>query len=150
MQHLAIALALIAAPAAARPTPPDDWQVLSTPRPVTEVVTRLKARIGAGGGRVVAIVDHAANARATGEPLAETTLVIFGNPKLGTPLIARNRAIALDLPQRMLVWREGGATKVGYLRPAVLGARYAFPADDPAIVAMDKALSGLAAAATAP
>lgn len=144
MKSIVIILSLSSAPATAQIAPPDDWQIISTHRPVDDVVVRLKTGIASGGGSVVAVVDHAANARRAGTQIPETVLVIFGNPKLGTPLIARNRLVAIDLPQRMLVWRDGGATKVGYLRPSALAVRYAFDVDDPAIVAMDRALSKLA------
>lgn len=152
MRYILIMLSLISAPATAqtapsgdRTAPSDDWQIISTHRPVDDVVGRLKTGVASGGGSVVAVVDHAANARRAGTRIPATVLVVFGNPKLGTPLIARNRLIAIDLPQRMLVWRDGGATKVGYLRPSTLAVRYAFDADDSAIVAMDRALSKLAA-----
>ncbi|WP_242140620.1 DUF302 domain-containing protein [Sphingomonas sp. TREG-RG-20F-R18-01] len=150
MIKLVTLLALMTAPATAQVSPPGDWQVSSTPRTVTDVVLQLRTRINASGGRIVAVVDHAANARSTGQVVPDTTVVIFGNPNLGTPLIKGNRAIALDLPQRMLVWRDGDVTKVGYLRPAVLAARYGFAPDDPDVVAIDKALLGLATAATQP
>lgn len=74
---------------------------------VEETVSRLTMAIESAGAKVVAVVDHAANARSIGETLPETRLVIFGSPKLGTPLIEQNPLVALDLPQKMLVWRDG-------------------------------------------
>ncbi|WP_224002425.1 DUF302 domain-containing protein [Aureimonas sp. SA4125] len=114
---------------------------------VDETVSRLTTAIESAGAKVVAVVDHAANAQSIGETLPETKLVIFGNPKLGTPLIMENPLVALDLPQKMLVWRDEGTTKVGYLEPEAMANRYGIAPQFGPVTAMKAAMDRLAIAA---
>ncbi|MBS0536533.1 MAG: DUF302 domain-containing protein [Proteobacteria bacterium] len=67
---------------------------------------KLVALIEANGLRVFARIDHAANATEVGMTLRPTTLVIFGNPKGGTPLMQDRQTAGLDLPLRILVWQD--------------------------------------------
>ncbi|HZV10787.1 MAG TPA: DUF302 domain-containing protein, partial [Novosphingobium sp.] len=62
-------------------------------------------------------------------PLRETTLVLFGNPAAGTPVMAAVPLSALDLPLKVLIWADDGQTKVSYYGPAALAARYGLSAD---------------------
>lgn len=73
---------------------------------------------------LVATVDHAANAASVGLDLPPTTLLLFGNPNLGTPLMQASRSVAIDLPQKMLVWEEEGTVFVTYNDPQYLAARH--------------------------
>lgn len=117
---------------------------------VEEAVSRLTAAIEGAGAKVVAVIDHAANARSVGDELPDTTLVIFGNPKLGTPLIEENVLVALDLPQKMLVWRDGETTKVGYLEPEAMATRYGIAPQAGPVTTMTAAMDRLANAAASP
>jgi uncharacterized protein (DUF302 family) len=94
-------------------------------RPVADTVARLVDLLGSKGVKVFAVIDQQAEARAVGLDLRETTLVIFGNPKAGTGVMAAAPLAALDLPLKVLVWAEpGGATSVSYTAPPTLAARY--------------------------
>jgi uncharacterized protein (DUF302 family) len=94
-------------------------------RPVADTVARLVDLLGSKGVKVFAVIDQQAEARAVGLDLRETTLVIFGNPKAGTGVMAASPLAALDLPLKVLVWTgSGGATSVSYASPATLAARY--------------------------
>ena len=62
--------------------------------------------------------------RRRGWTLEPTILVMFGNPKIGTPIIAADRRAGLDLPIRVLIWEEAGKTKLGYENPADLKSSY--------------------------
>lgn len=73
---------------------------------------------------VVAEVDHKANARSVGRHLPPTREVFFGNPNLGTPLMQADQVAGIDLPQKMLVWRERGRVFVAYNAVAYLAARH--------------------------
>ncbi|GAC1579985.1 MAG: hypothetical protein NVS3B5_13370 [Sphingomicrobium sp.] len=146
---ISAAMVMAASPILAQAPVTADWHIRTTTRSVATVVKDLKTAIRTKGGRVVTVVDHAANARGAGSALPDTVLVIFGNPKLGTPLIARNRAIAIEFPQKILVWRQKNTTSIGYIKPAVTAARYGFAADEPAVIAIDNALSSLVATAAA-
>ena len=91
---------------------------------VNQVADRLTAAAEKAGAMIVARVDHAQNAASVDTDMAPTTVVIFGNPKIGTPIIMSDKRAGLDLPIRVLIWKEGDRTKIGYLDPAVLAERY--------------------------
>ncbi|WP_458184990.1 DUF302 domain-containing protein [Haladaptatus sp. NG-WS-4] len=69
-------------------------------------------------------VDHAENAQSVGLDLPPTTLLIFGNPQVGTPLMQASRTIGIDLPQKMLVWQDGETVNVTYNDPQYLADRH--------------------------
>ena len=100
-----------------------------SPRPVTDTVTRLTDMVTAKGMKVFAVIDQAAEAKSADLDLRETTLVLFGNPAAGTPVMAAEPLSALDLPLKILVWDDAGQTKVSYYAPATLAARYHLGAD---------------------
>nr|HMQ58321.1 DUF302 domain-containing protein [Rhizobiaceae bacterium] len=108
---------------------------------------KVVAAVEKAGATVFARVDHAAGAKAVGAELPATTMVIFGNPKLGTPIIAADRRAGLDLPIRVLIWDDGGKTMIGYEAPAELKARYAIEGADASFDAMAGALDKLTGAA---
>jgi len=75
------------------------------------------------------VIDQSAEASQVGMQLRETTLVLFGNPAAGTPVMVAAPLSALDLPLKVLVWADGGQTKVSYYGPAALAARYGLSPD---------------------
>ena len=125
----------------------DPWIVRDSSHSVSQTADRLAAAVEAAGAKVFATVDHAAGAKAVGDELAPTVLVIFGNPKIGTPIIKADRRAGLDLPLRVLIWEEDGATRVGYEDPENLKARYGIEADE-SFAAMKNALEKLTTAAS--
>jgi uncharacterized protein (DUF302 family) len=76
--------------------------------------------------------------------LRPTSLIIFGNPKGGTPLMQAFPLVALELPLKILVWEESGSTSVAYVPTTEIAARYRVTGMDPRIAAMDSALESLA------
>ncbi|HYB48479.1 MAG TPA: DUF302 domain-containing protein [Streptosporangiaceae bacterium] len=100
-----------------------------SPRSVTDTVSRLTGILSAKGLKVFAVIDQSAEASQVGMQLRETTLVLFGNPAAGTPVMAGAPLSALDLPLKVLVWADDGLTKVSYYGPAALAARYGLSAD---------------------
>jgi len=100
-----------------------------SPRSVTETVSHLTGILAAKGLKVFAVIDQSAEASQVGLQLRETTLVLFGNPAAGTPVMVAAPLSALDLPLKVLVWDDGGQTKVTYYGPAALAARYGLNAD---------------------
>ena len=100
-----------------------------SPRSVTDTVSRLTGILSAKGLKVFAVIDQAAEARQVGLELRETVLVVFGNPAAGTPVMAAAPLSALDLPLKVLIWADGGQTKVSYFGPAALAARYDLSAE---------------------
>ncbi len=95
-----------------------------SPRPVAGTVARLTAVINAKGMKLFAVIDQAAEARQAGLELRGTTLIIFGSPAAGTPVMAAAPLAALDLPLKVLIWDDAGQTKVSYNAPGWLAARH--------------------------
>jgi uncharacterized protein (DUF302 family) len=93
-------------------------------RSVADTVSALTAMISAKGMKLFAVIDQSAEASQAGLSLRATTLVIFGSPAAGTPVMAAAPLAALDLPLKVLVWDDEGQTKVSYYSPAALAARH--------------------------
>ena len=116
----------------------------------TETVERLKALLAQKGIEVFAHIDHAAGARKVGLPLRPTQVLIFGNPKAGTPLMQSQQTIGLDLPLRVLVWEDGeGKVWLTYRRVEDLARQHQVTDRDEAVKGLDDGLAALAHAATA-
>jgi uncharacterized protein (DUF302 family) len=112
-----------------------------SPRPVADTVSRLTGILSAKGMKVFAVIDQSAEAAEAGLRLRETTLVVFGNPAAGTPVMEAAPLAALDLPLKLLIWDDGGQAKVSYYSPGALAARYGLSADLAAKLAGIDALS---------
>ena len=100
-----------------------------SPLPVAGTVAKLTGLLSAKGVRLFAVIDQSAEARQAGLSLRETTLVIFGSPVAGTPVMAASPLAALDLPLKVLVWDDDGQTSVTYYSPAAVAARHHLDAD---------------------
>ena len=95
-----------------------------SPRSVADTVARLKAEVEARGMKVFTVIDHSGAAETVGLELRDTKVVMFGNPKGGTPAMVEVPLVALDLPLKVLVWADGPETKLSYTAPSELAARY--------------------------
>ncbi|MGC2486869.1 MAG: DUF302 domain-containing protein [Acidimicrobiales bacterium] len=95
-----------------------------SPRSVSETVSRFLDIANDKGVKVFSVIDQREEALSVGLDLRETTLVIFGNPRAGTPVMEAEPLAALDLPLKLLIWAEDGATKVSYVSPSALAERY--------------------------
>ena len=101
-----------------------------SPVPVAETVERLTGAIDSAGAKVFAVIDQSSEAARVGQSLRDTTLVIFGSPQAGTPLMQAAPLCALDLPLKVLVWTDdGGATWMSFLTGGWLAQRYDLPAE---------------------
>lgn len=90
-----------------------------------ETMNRFEAEVRGRGMTVFAHIDHAAGAAAAGLSLRPTEVLIFGNARAGTPLMEATQTIGIDLPLKVLVWRdENGATWLSYNDPAWLAERH--------------------------
>jgi uncharacterized protein (DUF302 family) len=107
---------------------------------------RLAAAATARGMAILARIDHAAAAAAVGLTLRPTAVLIFGNPKAGTPLMQAAQTIGIDLPLKALVWQdEQGKTWLGYNDPGWLAARHgAGTGAARTLAAMSEALAAVA------
>lgn len=114
-------------------------------------VQRLQSEIKKRGATVVATVDHAAAAKKSGLDLRPTTVVIFGNPTLGTPLMQGRQAAGIDLPLRVLVWEdESGKVQIGYWPPSRITDAHGVENVSEVTDKMTAALDAIADAAAAP
>lgn len=96
----------------------------------TESVQRIQDAVKAKGMTVFAVIDHQAAAREAGLSMPAATVVIFGNPKAGTPMMVQSPTLAIDLPLKALVWEDAeGNVQVSLNRAAYLGERHGVPAD---------------------
>jgi uncharacterized protein (DUF302 family) len=100
-----------------------------SPRSVAATVSRLTGILTAKGMKIFAVIDQSEQAREAGLQLRETTLVIFGNPAAGTPVMAAAPLAALDLPLKILIWADGSRTNVTYHSPAAIAAHYGLSAE---------------------
>jgi len=113
---------------------------------VDETVQRLEAALQAKGVKVFGLIDHSGEAEKAGMSMRPTKLLIFGNPKAGTPLMLATPSIAIDLPLKILVWEDAdGSVRVSYNSPAYLQARHGVPAGLMQNIAVLEALAAHAA-----
>src|SRR3954469_22103988 len=89
-----------------------------------ETVERLATAIESRGLTVFARIDHGAAAREAGLELADEQVVLFGNPRAGTPLMRSDPRGGIDLPLRILIWSDAAGVLLGYPDPRELGGRY--------------------------
>ena len=119
-----------------------------SPRTVADTTARLTGILSAKDVKLFTVIDQSAEARQVGLELRDTTLVIFGNPAAGTPVMAASPMAALDLPLKVLVWDDGGQTKVSYYAPAEIAARHGLrPGLEKNLAAIDALTDALVATA---
>ena len=129
----------------------DGMTTVKSSHSVSMTADKLTAVLESKGMNVFARINHAEGASKAGLELRPTEVVIFGNPKVGTPLMKCSQSIAIDLPQKMLVWEaEDGTVYVGYNDPAYLKTRHATEGCDQVFEKVSGALGNFAKAATSP
>jgi uncharacterized protein (DUF302 family) len=97
---------------------------------VDETVARLKNILQSKGITLFALIDHSGEAKKVGMQMPPTKLLIFGNPKGGTPLMQAAPSIAIDLPLKILVWEDSqGKVWLSYNSPEYLKQRHGLPQD---------------------
>jgi len=96
-----------------------------SPADVAATVRSVTAQLARRGITLFATIDHAAGARDAGLTMPDETVLIFGNPTAGTPLMQKDPRVGIELPLRLLIWDDGGTTRIGYTDPAALTQRYA-------------------------
>jgi uncharacterized protein (DUF302 family) len=113
---------------------------------VDQTVERLQNILQAKGVTLFALIDHSAEAEKVGMKMPPTKLLIFGNPKAGTPLMLAAPSIAIDLPLKILVWEDGaGKVWLSYNSPEYLKQRHGLPEDLLQNIAVVEALATKAA-----
>jgi len=127
----------------------ENWIIKQSPHDVATTADRLVAVINKAGATVFARIDHQANAKKAGMDMVPTIVVLFGNPKIGTPIMKANPQAAIDLPVKVLIWSDHGKTMIGALAPDALKARYAIEGTDGPFKKMNGALNKLMGVAIA-
>lgn len=109
---------------------------------VEEVLARLTALLDTNGVKLFAVIDHSGEAARAGLTMPPTKVVVFGNPRTGTPLMIAVPSIAIDLPLKLLIAEApGGGVTVSYNSPAYLRERHQLPADLVANIAAIEAIA---------
>ncbi len=97
---------------------------------VDETLKNLTRALETKGVTVFSIVDHSGEAEKVGLKMRPTKLIIFGNPKAGTPLMLAAPSVAIDLPLKILVSEDdGGRVWISYNSPDYVMQRHGVPAD---------------------
>lgn len=116
---------------------------------VVQTADKLEMVLSAKGMTVFARIDHSAGAEKIGKELRDTQLVLFGNPKVGTPLMLCAQSVAIDLPQKALIWEdEDGSVWLSYNDPSHLAKRHNIQGCDEVLNKVSGALGKFAKAAT--
>ena len=112
---------------------------------------RLEDILNKKGMNVFIRINHAAGAKKIAKQLRPTELVVFGNPKVGTPLMQCNQSVGIDLPQKALIWQDDkGQVWLSYNDPNYLALRHGLSQCAEVIKKIEKALGNFAKAATMP
>lgn len=113
---------------------------------VDETAEKLQAILRAKGIALFALVDHSGEAAKAGMKMRPTKLLIFGNPKAGTPLMQASPSIAIDLPLKILIWEDAaGKVWVSYNSPTYLRERHNLPEELERNIAVVETLAAEAA-----
>ena len=116
---------------------------------VEETADRLEIILNEKGMTIFNRISHSEGASNVGIELRETELIIFGNPKVGSPLMQCKQSVAIDLPQKALIWRdEDSQVWISYNDPEYLKVRHNITGCDEVLSKIEKALAGMTKAAS--
>ena len=116
---------------------------------VKETGDRLESVLKEKGMTIFNRIKHSEAAKKVGIELRETELIIFGNPKVGSPLMRCQQSVAIDLPQKALIWKDSkGNTLISYNNPGYLIKRHNISNCEEVISKIEKALAGITKIAT--
>jgi uncharacterized protein (DUF302 family) len=124
-----------------------DLVTRTTARLVSETIDALRAALERRSITVFATIDHAEGARRVGLELPDETVLVFGNPQAGTPLMQADPAVGIELPLKVLVWDDHGTTMIGYHDPTGLAAAYSLGSAAAGLEQMRRLLADLVAEA---
>ena len=118
---------------------------------VKETGDRLENTLKVKGMTVFIRINHAKGAQKVGKKLRPTELIIFGNPKVGTPLMLNSQTAAIDLPQKALIWEdEAGQVWFSYNDPKYIAKRHNITGCAEVLKKIENALGNFAKTATMP
>lgn len=150
-----IAVSALVVSAIASPAKAQDNGVRTLPSAHSHaaIIEKFETVAKAAGMKIFARIDHAAAAKEAGMAMPPSTVIIFGAPKTGTPMMMKQATLAIDLPLKALVWQDSsGKTFLSYNTASyVLGTifgRHGLKPPEAAVKAQEEGLANLAAAAT--
>lgn len=112
---------------------------------VIETADRMESILKEKGMTVFSRIKHSQGASKVGVELRDTELIIFGNPKVGSPLMKCQQSVAIDLPQKALIWEDDKAMVwISYNDPRYLEKRHNILGCEEVIAKIEKALAGIA------
>jgi len=115
---------------------------------VEETADRLESVLNEKGMTIFNRIKHSEAAANIGIELRKTELMIFGNPKVGSPLMKCQQSVAIDLPQKALIWEDENAKVwISYNDPRYLEKRHDISGCEEVITKIEKALAGIAKSA---
>ena len=116
---------------------------------VKETANRMESILNEKGMTIFKRIKHSEAAGKVGIELRETELIIFGNPKVGSPLMKCQQSVAIDLPQKALIWEDDKAKVwISYNDPRYLEKRHNISGCEEVITKIEKALAGITKAAS--
>jgi uncharacterized protein (DUF302 family) len=116
---------------------------------VKETADRMESILTEKGMTIFNRINHAEAAGKVGIELRDTELIIFGNPKVGSPLMKCRQSVAIDLPQKALIWEDSkGRVWISYNNPRYLEKRHNITGCEKVISKIEKALAGIAKSAS--
>jgi uncharacterized protein (DUF302 family) len=114
-------------------------------------LAHVERAVRSAGAAILARIDHAAGAASVGLPLRPTTVLLFGNPKAGTPLMQEAQTFGLDLPLRVLVWQDDlDKVWLTFRDPSVVARDHGIPEGDATVASLASALQSVTDGATRP
>lgn len=115
---------------------------------VSQTANKLEQVLASKGMKIFQRINHSAGAQSVGVDLRPTELIIFGNPKVGSPLMKCTQTVALDLPQKALIWQdESNQVWISYNQPVYLKQRHQIEGCDAVLEKVTGALAKLTGAA---
>jgi uncharacterized protein (DUF302 family) len=117
--------------------------VIDSPLDAATTRERIVCEITAAGNTIFADLDQAALARGAGLELRPTYVVMFGNPRAGTPLMTASSLAAYELPLKILIWSENDRTHVAYRSPSLMATEYGLADQTGRLAAMDAATAAI-------
>jgi uncharacterized protein (DUF302 family) len=116
---------------------------------VNATIERFEAAVKKRGFMVFARLDHAAAAESVGLKMPRATVIVFGNPRLGTPVFIKTPTVAIDLPLKAMVWEDANGTvflsynSAEYLSSTIY-ARHGAPSDKAVTAKVESTLAAIA------
>lgn len=121
---------------------------IATSSSVDQTVNNLVKILESKDLKVFSVIDHQKGAESASLTLLPTTVILFGNPKMGTALMNCDQTAGIDLPMKYLVYKDKeGQTWIAYWKPSLLTSKYEFEECQPVLAKMDGALANFAALA---